>query len=67
MSSTELINLYNMIFTAISPVTSSTSILSKVIALEAFIKYKNLILETPHLPIGSYITINNVQTIWIYE
>ena len=44
---------------AISPVTLSASALSKVIAPKAFTKYKNLVLKTPGLAIGSYITTDN--------
>ena len=67
MSSTELINLYNMMSTAISPITSSVSALSKVIALEAFTEHKNLVLETPGLATSNYITIDNTQAIRIHE
>ena len=67
MSSTELINLHSIISTAISPIISSASILSKLIALKAFTEYKNLVLKTLGLAIGSHVTIDNAQTIWIYE
>ena len=67
MSSTDLINLYSMVFGAISPVTSSVSILSKVIILEAFLKLKNLVLKIPGLATSTYITTNNVQIIWIHK
>ncbi len=67
MSSTELINLHRMMSTAISPVTSSALALSKVIAPEAFTEHKNLVLGTPGLATGSYVTTNNAQTIWIHD
>ena len=53
--------------TIISLIISSTSILSKIITLEAFIKYKNLVLEISGLVIVSHITTNNAQIIWIYN
>ena len=67
MLSTELINLHSLISAAISPITSSTSVLSKVIALEALTKYRNLMLRTSSLATGSHITTDNSQTIWINE
>ena len=67
MVSTELINLHNMISTAISPVTSSAFALSKVITSKAFTKHKNLVLEISGLAIGSHVTIDNAQTIWIHK
>ena len=51
----------------ISPVTSSASALSKVIAPEAFTEHKNLVLRTLGLAIDSHVITNNAQTIWIYE
>ena len=65
--SIELINLHSMMSAAISPVTSSTSVLFKVIASEAFTKHKNLVLETANLATGSHLTTDNAQTIWIYD
>ena len=67
MSSTDFINLYNMIFATILPITSSIFALSKVIAPEAFTKYKNPVLEIPSQTISSHITIDNVKTIWIHK
>ena len=63
MLSTELINLHNMMFATISPVTFFASTLSKMITLEAFTKHKNLVLETPSLVTGSHIITDNVQII----
>ena len=63
MSSMELINLYNMMSAIISPVTSSTSVLFKLIVLEVFIEYKNLVLRTYGLAISSHIITDNTQTI----
>lgn len=59
MSSIKLIDLHSMISAAISSITSSVSTLLKIIAQQAFTKYKNLVLGTPSPAIGSYITINN--------
>ncbi len=56
-----------MISAAMSPVTSSASALSKVIAPEAFTEYKNLVLGTPGLAIGSHVTTDNATTIWIHN
>ena len=56
-----------MMSTIISPVISSASALSKVIALEVFTKHKNLVLETPGLATGSHNTTDNAQTIWIHK
>ena len=58
MLNTELINLHSIMSAAISPVISSASTLSKVIALKAFTEYKNLVLETPDLAKGSHVTMN---------
>lgn len=63
MSSTMAINLYSIMSATISPVTSSTTTLSKVIILKAFIKNKNLILKTFGLAINSDITADNTQII----
>lgn len=63
MLSTELINLYNIMSSIISLITSSASTLSKIITLKTFIKYKYLVLKTSGLAIGSYVTINNTQII----
>ncbi len=59
MSSIELINLYSMMSAAILSVTSSASVLSKMIGAKAFTEHKNLILETSGLAIGNYVAINN--------
>ena len=67
MSSMELINLYSIISAAISPVTSFASALSKVIVLETFIEYKNLMLGTPGPATGSHVTTGNPPIIWIHE
>ncbi len=56
-----------MMFATISPVISSASALSKVIAPEAFMKHKNLMLGTSGLATGSYVTTDNPTTIWIYD
>ncbi len=58
-SNTELINLHSIMFAAISPIVSSASALSKVIALKAFTKHKNLVLGIPGLAISSHVTIYN--------
>ena len=63
MSSTELINLSNIIFATILPVTSFASTLSKLIASKAFTEHKNLVLETPGLATGSHVDTDNIQTI----
>lgn len=64
MLSTELINLYNNIFalanySAMLPVTLSTSFFAAIVSilftLTAFIKHKNLVLETPSLATGSHV------------
>ena len=44
-------------------ITSFVSALFKVITLESFTKYKNLVLETLGLAISNYITTNNVLII----
>lgn len=59
-----IINLLRIIFATI---TSSASSLSRVIALDVFTKYRNLMLETPGLATDSYVTTNNALTIWIYN
>ncbi len=56
-----------MMSAAISPVTSSASALSKVIAPTAFTEYKNLVLGTPGLATSSHVSTNNATTIWIYD
>ena len=53
-------------FTAISPITSSISVLSKEITPEALTEYKNLMLGTPGLTTSSHIIIDNAQIIWIH-
>ena len=63
MLSTELINLHSIMFAAISLVVSSASALSKMIALKAFTKHKNLVLEILSLATGSHIITDNAQTI----
>ena len=63
MLSTELINLHGIMFAAILPVISFASALSKVIAPEVFTEYKNLVLRTLGLAIGSHVTTDNAQTI----
>ena len=76
MLSTELINLHSNMFapanhSAISPVTPpaapSATVVSMLFTLTAFIKYKNLVLETPGLATGSHVTTDNALTIWIYD
>ena len=67
MLSTKLINLHSIMFTIISLVISSTSILSKVITPKAFMKYKNPMLGTLSLAISSHVTTDNAQTIWIHK
>ena len=52
-----------MMSAIILPITFSTSTLSKMIAPEAFTKYKNCVLGTPGLATGSHITNDNAQTI----
>lgn len=80
MFSTELINLHiNMcglanysvislvILPAIPPAISLAFIVFTFFALAAFIEYKNLFLKTLCLAIGSYMTLDNILTIWIYD
>ena len=76
MLSTELINLYRNIsalanYFATSRVTpsvtrpaaSSVLVVSTLFAPAAFIKNKNLVLETPSLATGSHITTDHILTI----
>lgn len=51
----------------LSPLTHSSSILFKVITLEALIEHKNLVLGIPDLTTDSHVIIDNFQTIWIYK
>ena len=65
-------NLYSNMFAlanyfAMSPVTPSIPVILILFALAVFYKYKNLVLGTPGLKIGSYVTINNIFTIIIYD
>ena len=54
-------------FATISSVISSASALSKVITLESFTEYKNLVLGTPDLATGTYITTDYIQIIQIHK
>lgn len=76
MLNTELINLYSNMsapanYSAMSPVTYPATLLAAVVftlfAPVAFIKYKNLVLETPGLAINRYMTIDSAFIIWIYD
>lgn len=53
--------------TAIPPVISPAPALFKLIALTVFIENKNLVVKMLSLIIGTYVTTNNVFTIWIYD
>lgn len=63
MFNMKLINIYNIMFATISPITFSVFVLSKVIVSKIFTKYKNLILETPGLAINCHIITDNASTI----
>ena len=72
MLSTELINLHSNICalanpSAMSPVTPPTTppaaIIFMLFALATFIKYKNLVLGTTGLAIGSHVTTDSAFTI----
>lgn len=52
---------------AILPITPSASVLFKVIALEAFMEHKNLMLGTSGLAISSHVTTDNTQIISIHD
>ena len=72
MLSTKLINLHSNMsapanHSVMSPVTlsaaSPATVVSTLFATTAFIKHKNLVLGTPGLAIGSYITTDSAFTI----
>lgn len=65
--SIELINLHSKMSAAILAATSSASLLSKMITLKAFTKYKNLVTGTLGLATDSYITTDNSQTIRFHD
>ena len=67
MLNIKLINLHTMMFTTILLVISFASTLSKMIILEAFIEYKNLVLGILGLVIVNYVTIDNAKIIWTSE
>lgn len=76
MLSTELINLHSNIsasanhFTMLlitPPAALPAAVVSMLFALIVFIEHKNLVLETPGLATGSYVTTDNTFIICIYD